>query len=88
MGSIMGTSVFNRPPGSCRPKEEVIIHAKDFFEQYFTSIKRYFERKKKTFLYHLTIFTVVMLSFINNIVVRESDKLDEFTYIIYDIENL
>ena len=41
MGSLMGTSTFSRPPGTCRPKEEVILHAKDFFEQYFTSIKRY-----------------------------------------------
>lgn len=40
LGSLMGTSVVGREPGTCRPKDEMMTHAKDFFDQYFSSIKR------------------------------------------------
>ncbi|VDI59533.1 nitric-oxide synthase, brain [Mytilus galloprovincialis] len=40
LGSLMGTSVPGRAQGTVRPKEEMLVHAKDFFDQYFTSIKR------------------------------------------------
>ncbi|XP_062619237.1 nitric oxide synthase 1-like isoform X1 [Saccostrea cucullata] len=40
MGSIMGFTTNKRAPGEPRPKEEVLLQARDFIEQYYTSIKR------------------------------------------------
>lgn len=40
LGSIMGYTTNKRAPGEPRPKEEVLVQAKDFIEQYYTSIKR------------------------------------------------
>ncbi|XP_071093891.1 nitric oxide synthase-like isoform X1 [Haliotis cracherodii] len=39
MGSIMAEAS-KRPPGVPRPREELLLHAKDFIDQYYTSIKR------------------------------------------------
>ncbi|XP_041378542.1 nitric oxide synthase-like protein [Gigantopelta aegis] len=39
MGSIMA-HMTKRPPGVPRPKDEVIVDAKDFIDQYYQSIKR------------------------------------------------
>ena len=38
-GSLLATP-YKRPPGEPRPLEEVRSHAKDFIDQYYTSIKR------------------------------------------------
>ncbi|GFT02044.1 nitric oxide synthase, salivary gland [Nephila pilipes] len=39
MGSIM-SGPSKRPTGTPRPKDEILRHAKHFFDQYFSSIKR------------------------------------------------
>ncbi|KAL5016525.1 hypothetical protein ScPMuIL_006114 [Solemya velum] len=39
LGSVMA-HMNKRPPGVPRCKEEVLLHARDFIEQYYTSIKR------------------------------------------------
>ena len=36
----MDTKHIKRPPGEPRPRDEVVIQAKDFIEQYYSSIKR------------------------------------------------
>ena len=38
MGSVMDVAVKGTTP---RPKEEVLVQAKDFIDQYYASIKRY-----------------------------------------------
>ncbi|KAH9512564.1 hypothetical protein Btru_038801 [Bulinus truncatus] len=39
MGSLMSMQA-HRPPGAPRTSEELLLHAKDFIEQYYTSIKK------------------------------------------------
>uniref|UniRef100_A0A2C9JBR1 nitric-oxide synthase (NADPH) n=1 Tax=Biomphalaria glabrata TaxID=6526 RepID=A0A2C9JBR1_BIOGL len=39
MGSLMSQQA-HRPPGAPRTTEELLLHAKDFIEQYYTSIKK------------------------------------------------